>query len=134
MASSRLTEAATAMLKEPIVATFVTLYPDGSPHMTPTWIDVDGGDVIVNTTSVRQKVTNIRRNGTVGVSLIDPANPFRVLSLSGTVADIVEDGADEHIDELTMRYMGLETHPFEHPGEVRVMLRIRPERVLVQPS
>lgn len=134
MAADTLTDAAEAMLKEPIVATFVTLNPDGSPHMTPTWIDVDGGDVIVNTTTIRQKVVNVRRDPTVGISLIDPSNPFRVISLSGVVTDMVEDGAEAHLDELTMRYMGLEKHPFEHPGEVRVMLRIRPGRVIIQPS
>jgi PPOX class probable F420-dependent enzyme len=135
MAATELNDAAKAMLKEPIVGTLMTTNADGTPHMVPVWIDGDGDDVVVNTMSKRQKAVNARRGGPVGVCLIDPANPFRVLSLSGRVTEVTEEGAQEHIDALTMRYMGLDKHPFDHPDEgVRVMLRIQPDRVLIQPS
>lgn len=134
MASTTLSAAAKDMLTEAIVATVATVNADGSIHLTPTWIDVDGEDIIVNTLTSRKKSTNTRRNQQVGVSVIDPTNPFRVISVSGTVVDAVEEGAEAHIDALTQRYMGLDKHPFNHDGEVRVMLRIRPDTVLIQPS
>jgi PPOX class probable F420-dependent enzyme len=121
------------MLREPVVATFATVEPDGSLHLTPTWIDVEDGTVIVNSLQSRRKTLNARRNPHVGVCVIDPTNPFRVVSIEGEVTDFVEDGAEAHIDALTQRYLGLDKHPFAHDGEVRVMIRIRPTKILVQP-
>lgn len=135
MSDTTLTDAAKAMFTEPIVASFTTVNTDGSLQMTPTWIDLDGDVVVVNTMSARLKARNVQARPAVGVMLVDPTNPFRVVSLAGEVVDRVEEGAVEHIDALTQRYMGLDKHPFDHPDEgVRVMLRIEPRRIYMQPA
>ena len=133
--STTLTDAARAMFTEPIVASFTTVNADGSLQTTPTWIDIEGDTVLVNTMTGRRKARNVSARSNVGVMLVDPANPFRVVSLAGKVVGLVEEGAGDHIDALTQRYMGLEKHPFDHPDEgVRVMIRIEPEHIYVQPS
>jgi PPOX class probable F420-dependent enzyme len=131
--ATALTDAAKTFLKEPVVGTVASVSPDGYPHTTPVWVDIDNDDILLNTTRQRKKARNLLQSSKVALTVIDPANPFRVLSLQGTVVAFEEEGATEHINALTKRYMGLDTHPFDHPGEVRVVIRIRPDRILMQP-
>ncbi len=114
------------------VAHFATMMPDGTPQVTPVWIDVDdAGYVLVNTARNRQKERNVRENPKVGVSIPDPEDPYRYLSIRGTVETVTADGAVEHIDRLTRRYFGRDEYP-HHGDEVgeRVIIRIRPDRVI----
>lgn len=114
------------------VAHLATVMPDGTPQVTPVWIDRDeDGYVLVNTARNRQKERNVRQNEKVGVSIPDPEDPYRYLSIRGEVEDVTTDGAVEHIDELTRRYFEREEYPHhgEEVGE-RVILRIRPDRVV----
>lgn len=111
------------------IAHVATLMPDGAPHVTPVWIDHDpeAGHLLVNTERGRQKARNVERDPTVGVSMTDPEDPYRRLSVTGVVAEATTDGAREHIDVLAHRYTG-----GPYPGEIRterVLWRIRPERV-----
>ena len=107
-----------------------TLFPDGRPQTTPVWIDYDAETdrILVNTERHRQKTKNVERNLAVSVSMLDPENPYRYLSITGEVTDITTDGAREHIDELSQRYFG-EPYPAEIESE-RVILRIEPQQVL----
>lgn len=134
MSEANLSPAAAALLREPVVANLATVAPDGSPHVTPVWIDVDGDDVVINTAEGRVKTRNLRRSAKVAVSVVDPADPYRVVAFQGTVADVTTDGADQHIDQLARKYLGVDTYPMRQPGEVRVKVRIRPDRVLMQPA
>jgi len=114
-------------------AHFSTLMPDGTPQVTIVWIDydVDSGHVLVNTAKGRQKERNARKNPNVGVSIPDPDDPYRYVSVRGEVDEITEDGAVEQINELTRRYFGEDEYP--HLGEERgprVQIRIRPDRVV----
>ncbi len=108
----------------------VTLDPDGQPHATPVWIDYDAGAdrLLVNTERHRRKTRNVERDPTVAVSMTDPEDPYRYLSVTGTVEEITTEGAREHIDRLSQRYFG-ESYPSEIKSE-RVLLWIRPDRVL----
>jgi hypothetical protein len=45
------------------------------------------------------------------------------------VVEIGEEGADEHIDALAKRYLGADEYPARQPGEVRLIVRVKPERV-----
>jgi PPOX class probable F420-dependent enzyme len=108
----------------------VTLFPDGSPHATPVWIDYDAADnqVLVNTERHRRKARNVAENPAVAVSMTDPEDPYRYLSVTGEVEEVTTEGAREHIAQLSQRYVG-----GEYPGEIqteRVLLRIRPDRVI----
>lgn len=134
MADPTLNDGAIALLSEPVLADLATVAPDGTPHVTPVWIDVDGGDVLVNTAQGRAKERHLRANPKVGISVVDPKDPYRVVALQGTAVDITADGADAHIDKLAGKYLGVDEYPMRRPGEVRVTVRIRPDRVLMQPA
>lgn len=108
-------------------ANLATLLPNGSPQVTPVWCDYDGEYVMVNTALGRQKDRNMRRNPRVALSLLDPDNPYRYLEVRGRVAGITEEGADQHIDNLAKKYMGLDEYPYRRPGEKRVIFKIKPE-------
>jgi len=106
-----------------------TIMPDGSPQVTPVWFDFDGTHVRINSAKGRVKDRNMRRNGRVALAIQDPENPYRYLALRGRVEEIAETGADAHIDSLAKKYLGQDRYPNRQPGEVRVIYRIRPERV-----
>jgi len=107
-----------------------TILPSGAPHITPVWIDYDVDDdrILVNTERGRQKEVNVRENPQVGVSMLDPDDPYRYCSVVGEVTEVTTEGARDHIDELSQRYVGT-----DYQNEIRterVLLRIRPDRVI----
>ncbi len=111
-----------------IFAGLVTLMPDGSPQVTPVWIDYDGQHVLVNTAEGRQKDKNLQRDGRVALMLVDPDNPYRYLEVRGNVAERTRDGADDHINRMAKKYLGKDVYPFRQPGEQRVLYKVTPER------
>jgi len=110
------------------VANLATLMADGSPQVTPVWVDFDGVHIRVNSARGRQKDKNMKRNPMVSMALSDPENPFRYLEVRGRVAEITEEGASEHIDALAKKYIDVDVYPNREPGEVRVMYKIEPLR------
>ncbi len=101
--------------------------PDGTPQVTPVWIDFDGNHLLVNSARGRQKDKNMERNPAVSLSIMDPDNPYRYLEVRGRVAEITEEGAEEHIDKMAKKYMGVDKYPLRSPGERRVLYKIEPE-------
>jgi PPOX class probable F420-dependent enzyme len=125
----RLTEKQREFLQNPFVGTITDLRPDGSPHTTVVWVDVDGdGGVSFNTAYGRAKPTYIAGDSRVSLTVVDPADPYRWLSVSGK-ATLVDEGADDHIDRLAKKYIGADTYPFRQPGERRVTVRIAVEKI-----
>jgi PPOX class probable F420-dependent enzyme len=110
-------------------ASLGTLMPDGSPQVTPVWVDREGDTVLVNTAKGRQKDKNIKHDPRVSVTLMDPDNPYRYLEIRGRVVETTEKGAKDHIDKMAKKYLGVDKYPYAQPGEVRMLLRIQPERV-----
>jgi PPOX class probable F420-dependent enzyme len=110
-------------------ANLATLMPDGSPQVTPVWIDYAGQYILVNSARGRQKDRNMVRNPSVALSIQDPDDPYRYLQVRGRVVEITEDGADAHIDRLAKKYTGAERYQFRRPGEVRVIYKIEPTHV-----
>src|SRR5262249_21673215 len=108
-------------------AHLATLMPDGTPQVTPVWCDYDGTHILVNSAKGRQKDKNLRSNSAVALSLQDPDNPYRYLEVRGHVAEITEEGADQYIDKLAKKYLGIDNYPGRQPGEVRVLYKIKPE-------
>jgi len=106
-----------------------TIMPDGSPQVTPVWIDYDGNYVMFNSAKGRQKDRNVRRDPRVAVAVIDPENPYRYIEIRGRVAEITEEGADDHINKMSKKYLGKDVYPFRQPGEVRVIYKIEPLHV-----
>jgi PPOX class probable F420-dependent enzyme len=110
-------------------ASLATLMPDGSPQVTPVWVDLEGDFVLVNTARGRQKDKNMRRDPRVAMAVIDPENPYRYLEIRGRIAEITEEGADAHIDKMAKKYLGADKYPYRQPSETRVIFKIQPERV-----
>lgn len=110
-------------------AHFATLMPDGTPQVTPVWVDFDGTHVLINTARGRQKDRNIQRRPDVALAISDPDNPYRYLQIRGRVVEVTEEGAEEHIDQLAQKYMGVDRYPYRTPQEVRVIYKIEPHRV-----
>ena len=124
---SELTEEQRKFLKEGHLAVVATLRDDGTPQLTPTWIDAEDGRVLFNTAEGRAKPKNLRRDPRVSICVVDRQNPYRWLSITGT-ADLEHEGAEEHIDVLAHRYTGRETYGVG-TDEERVIVRVQPERV-----
>ncbi len=123
-----LDEKARKFLEEPFVGEVTTLRPDGSPHTTVVWVDVDTDEVIFNTAVGRAKERYLRKDPRVSLIVVDPENSYRWVSVSGTPA-LTTDGADDEIDRLAKKYLGKDEYPWRKPEEQRISVRIRPERV-----
>jgi PPOX class probable F420-dependent enzyme len=124
---AELTKEQTEFLKEGHLAVVATLREDGTPQLTPTWIDAEDGQVLFNTAEGRAKPKNLRRDPRVSICVVDRQNPYRWLSITG-IADLEHKGAEEHIDVLAHRYTGREKYGVG-PDEERVIVRVRPGRV-----
>ncbi len=112
-------------------ASLATLMPNGSPQVTPVWCDFDGQHVIFNSAKGRQKDKNIRRDPRVAMAIIDPENPYRYLEVRGRVVEITEEGANDSINKLAKKYLGVDKYPYAQPGEIRVIYKVAPEHVNV---
>jgi PPOX class probable F420-dependent enzyme len=113
-------------------AFLATLMKDGSPQVTPTWVDIDkdNNTILVNTAKGRIKYRNISRDPRIAVSVIDTSNPYDMVTVRGRVVEQIKGkDADEHIDKLAKKYLDEEKYPRRRPGEERVLLRIKPELV-----
>jgi PPOX class probable F420-dependent enzyme len=112
-------------------AHLATIFPDGSPQVTPVWFDYDGTHVIVNTAKGRVKYNNMQRDPRVTIAVSDPQNPGRYIQLRGRVVEMSEADGDAVIDRLAKKYMGVEKYPYRQLGEVRVTIRIEVKRAQV---
>jgi len=107
-----------------------SLMKDGSPQVTPTWVDIDNDTILVNTAVGRLKHKNISRDGRVALAIAEHDNPYDMVTIRGKVVDqIIGQEAEEHIDKLAKKYLGKDKYPFRAPGERRVLLKIKPEKV-----
>jgi PPOX class probable F420-dependent enzyme len=121
-------EDAIHLLEGTHLAHVATINADGSPQVTPVWVDHDGDTVMINTARGRLKDRNLARDPRVSISIVDAANPYQPLLIQGRAVEITEEGADDHIDRLAKRYLGEDVYPFRGPGEVRLLVRIEPDR------
>jgi PPOX class probable F420-dependent enzyme len=123
---AKLTDAQARMFTEPYYGVVSTVRKDGSPHQSVVWVDYDGENVLVNTAEGRAKPRHIRANPHVGVSVVDPQDPYRWISVSGP-AEMTDEGAEEHIHKLSRKYRGRE---YDLPeGQQRLLVRVKPQRV-----
>jgi PPOX class probable F420-dependent enzyme len=128
--ADQLTKEQVDLLNEKYIAQLVTLMSDGSPHISPLWVDTDGQNVLINTEEGRVKTANMRRDARVAVGLFDAANPYtRVLNIRGTVVGITSENARQHIDDLSEKYNGVRPYPSHNPDKDRLIVTIRPDRV-----
>ncbi len=122
------------LLSRPICGVFTTIGSDRQPQSSLVWVDVDGECARVNTTLERQKGRNLLANPRVSLLVVDPDNTARFIQVRGD-AELVTDGALEHLDALTRtytrhpRYYGF-VYPLEQQArETRVVCRIHARRI-----
>lgn len=106
------------------LAHLATVMPDGSPQNTPVWFDYAGDKIRVNSTRGRTKVRNMQEGAKVALSILDPDNPNHYVQLRGTVTRVTPDGAEDHIDSLAQKYLGVARNPYRRPGEQRLLFEI----------
>ena len=106
----------------------ITFGADGTPQVTMVWADVDGDEVVFNTAEGRLKPKNLRRDPRVIVSVQDHNDPQSYMVFHGK-ATITEAGADAHIDKLAKRFLGADKYPFRRPGEKRLLVRVKVDRI-----
>jgi PPOX class probable F420-dependent enzyme len=120
------------LFEEKNFAFLATIMKGGSPHVTPTWVDIDKSNntMLINTAKGRVKHRNISRDPRVGVSVIDSSNPYHMVSVRGKVIEQINGKeADDHIDKMAKKYLGKDKYPGRAPGEERLLLRIKPQHV-----
>lgn len=101
-----------------------TIMPDGSPQVTPVWFNTDGDDVLINTNEGRVKDKNMKARPHVAITIQDPNEPERYLGIRGEVVGYTKEGADEHINQLCLKY---NNRPWTYrPGQRRIIYRIKP--------
>ena len=129
MADNKIPEKYLDLFEKKSFAHLGTLMPDGSIQVNPVWVDYDGEYILINTSRGRQKDLNMQRDPRVTVEIQDADNPYRYIEVRGKVVADVEEGALQHIDKMGMKYTGKKYANLK-PGEVRVIYKITPERVL----
>jgi len=113
-------------------AHFATVMADGTPQITPVWVDYDGEYVLVNSRVGRTKNRNVQDRPAVAIEISDPDNPYRYLMIRGTVVTVETQPDTAHIDSLAKRYLGLDRYPWGQPGEVREIFKIRPDHIVTR--
>ena len=126
--------ASRAIFEKKVLAHVATLGPDGAPQVTPVWVMLDGEDIIINTALGRAKARNLASDARVAVSLTDPDNLYAAIVVRGSVTGFTTEGADEVIDQLAKKYLDVDSYPMRREGEIRVTVRIHPDRISQQPE
>ena len=125
---AKLTEFAKKLIDGKNLASVATLMPDGSPQVSPVWVEREGDTVVVNATTTRQRYRNVRRDPRVALCIFDMNNIYSNVMIRGKVTEITREGAEEDIDRLSMKYNGRK-YPDHSPERPRVIIRITPEHV-----
>ncbi|MDA4134111.1 MAG: PPOX class F420-dependent oxidoreductase [Thaumarchaeota archaeon] len=118
-----------ALIEAKTYANVATLMPDGSPHVTQTWVDHEGDIVLINTFEGSQKHRNAVRNPKIALDVCDPTTPYNVAVIRGLVKEVTFDGAEEHIDRMAKKYTGQEKYQMRRPGVRRVLIKIEASHV-----
>jgi PPOX class probable F420-dependent enzyme len=106
--------------------------PDGTVQTVIAWVHTEDGDVLLNSQEGRAWPENLRRAGTATVTVMADNNPYEWVAVTGRLADDTHEGADEHIDALAKKYLGVDSYPNRQPGQQRIKFVLRPERVHYQ--
>ncbi len=107
-----------------------SLMKDGSPQVTPTWVDIEDGTILVNTAVGRTKQKNVSRDQRVALALVDQNNQFDMVTVRGKVVEQIKGKeAEDHADKLTKKYLGLDKYHRTAPDEQRIILKIKPEKI-----
>ncbi len=131
---NEITEPIAKLLDEKNFAFFATLMSDGSPQITPVWIDWEKNTntILINTAEGRLKQENISKDPRVAISITNHNNPYEMVTIRGIVIEQKPEGAIEHADRLAKKYLNLDKYPYHSPTEKRIILKIKPEKIFHQ--
>jgi PPOX class probable F420-dependent enzyme len=127
--TQKLSEEQREIFSKKTFAHLATRMKDGSPQVSPVWVDTEGDHIVVNSAKGRLKDRNMRADPRVALSVTDPDDPYSAIMIRGRVVKITEEGADAHIDKMAKKYLGQDQYPYRTSDEVRVLYYIEPERV-----
>jgi len=134
---NRITEPIAKLFEGKNFAFVSTLMKDGSPQITPTWVDIEKNaerNILINTAEGRIKHKNVSRDPRLAISVVNETNPYEMVTIRGKVTEQIGQGtADKHIDKLAKKYLGVDKYPGRSPGEKRVILKVKPEKIFYQP-
>ncbi|MFI5034817.1 MAG: PPOX class F420-dependent oxidoreductase [Acidimicrobiales bacterium] len=128
------TDAARAVFATRALAHVATVDEEGAPYVTPVWVDLEGDDILINTALGRVKARHLANDPRVALSMTDPDDPEVVVAVRGTVTRFTTEGADDAIDRLAHKYLGVDRFGDRRPGQVRVSVYISPEHISMQPA
>ena len=104
-----------------------TIMPDGSPQVTPIWFNVGDETILINTNEGRIKDRNMKARPKVAFVIQDPKTPYRYVQIRGEIAERTTQGADEHINQLSLKY---DNEPWKYrKGQKRIIYKIRPNHI-----
>ena len=127
--SSTISPEIASLLEDKNLAFVATLMKDGSPQITPVWIDYVNGVILVNTAEGRIKQRNTSRDPRIAISIVDKNNPYNMVTMQGNVIEQTSQGAENHIDKMAKKYLGLDKYPFARADEKRILLKIIPKKI-----
>ena len=127
---TQLSDKQAQLFRDKNIGALATIREDGTPHVTPVWIDYDGERVLFNTAAPRAKWKHIKRDPRVTIEVHAADNPYEYVTVTGTAElDEDEEAAMRHIDELSLKYTGNPKYQGHNTEERRVIVRVNPERV-----
>src|SRR5882672_9228242 len=124
----KLPQSAKKLLQDKAYGHVVTFNAEGKAQLTMVWMDVDGDEVLFNTAEGRKKPQNLRRDPRIIISVQDRNDLQAYMVIHGT-ATLTEAGADAHLDKLAKRFLGMDQYPYRQPGEKRVLVRVKVDRL-----
>lgn len=128
LSKMELTEKAAELIDGKNFAHFAFVTPKGEPHVSPVWIDRDGGIILINASEIRAKVKLLKVDQKVMLSLTDQQNPYERVLIRGHVVEKTKDGAFEHNNRLSVKYLGPSEDATRPPGD-RVLIKIQPDEI-----
>ncbi len=126
---TELTEFSKQLLKGKNFASVATIMPDGTPQVSVVWVDTDDKHIIFNTAEGRRKTLNMQSNPSLAIAVFNTENPYQQSMIRGKVVEIKKQGADDHVNHLAKKYLGVDKYPYAAPGEVRLIVKVAPEHI-----
>jgi len=124
-----------ALIDGPFTVVLSTVLPDGQPQVTPVWCNRQDGFILINVMKGFRKEKNMRANPNVSLLVYDPRNPLHNIEIRGRVVEMTEEGAIEHLDELTQLYVGKpDARFFGDSVPAELQSRYTPVRVKITPT
>jgi PPOX class probable F420-dependent enzyme len=135
--SDKITEPVAKLFQDKNFSFVSTLMKDGSPQITPTWVDIEENgehNILINTAEGRIKHKNLSRDPRLAISVMNRNNPYEMVTIRGKVIEQIRlNAAEEHINKLAKKYLDVDKYPGRSPGEKRVILKVKPEKIFYQP-